>query len=76
MRNRFLSVSFVLLAGALAGCGKPDALQARAAAPPKSAIPLAMLPRAIVPLHYQLAFIIDRMKGQPFTDEDYAKLGI
>jgi alanyl aminopeptidase len=63
MYNRLFHVGLVVLAAALASCGKTDAFHAHASASPKSAVPLGMLPRTIVPSHYHLAFTIDPAKA-------------
>jgi alanyl aminopeptidase len=59
MKFPALAMTALALASVCAGCSKNTALEARAAAPVTASVPLAMLPRTVVPSHYSLAFTID-----------------
>jgi cytosol alanyl aminopeptidase len=63
MTSRLLPGVALILAVLVAGCSKNDGLAARAAnAGGAPSVPLAMLPRDVVPTHYRLAFTIDPAK--------------
>ena len=60
--RRFLSALVLGLAFLTAGCGKNNnavSIKAGAAERPSAAVPLAMLPRAMVPTRYRIALRID-----------------
>ncbi len=64
MASRLLPFLVLTLAAAVGACSKNDGLGAQVAAASRSpAVPLAMLPRDVVPTHYRLAFTIDPAKS-------------